>query len=282
MLKNRFTNALFALLAVALLGGAVLLRSGTSTALAAPLPALTQTAEPPTATPTSTPSPTVPPTQGTEPQPTALPTETPITPPEESGSERRADPAVSKDADRSEVSLGDEITFHITVTNEGNALAQGVIVEDPLPGFLSLISASVDKGQAVTSGNTVGFWIGDVEPGEVVRGTITARVVAIPDGGVGVNEVVLRSVNQSDRLINNQSSVVLRFTQPTPTAEAEPEGLPTPTPTEAPLAEQPIATPANLPVTAGHSELPMGLLTILVFGVGCMVTGVSFLRRPER
>ncbi|HMQ34635.1 MAG TPA: DUF11 domain-containing protein [Chloroflexaceae bacterium] len=286
---DRFTKGLFALLAVVLLGAAMLLRGGAPTVLAGPLPALTASAEPPTATPTNTPSPTS--TTGTGPTETPLPTLTPPTeptvptaPPEEPpGRERVADPAVSKEADRSEVALGEEITFRITVTNEGNALAQGVIVEDPLPGFLALVSASVDKGQAVTNGNTAGFWIGDVEPGEVIRGTVTARVVAIPEGGEGVNEVVLRSVNQSDRLINNRSAVRLRVTGPTPTPTADPAGLPSPTPTPAPVAAQPTPPPpSSLPVTAGSTELPLGLLLLIfLVGVGYMAAGASFWRRPR-
>jgi uncharacterized repeat protein (TIGR01451 family) len=278
MMKDRLTHTLFALLAAAMICGAVLLGSGAPLASAAPLPVLTASAEPPTPTtvpPTAT---TVPPTvEPNQPTPTTAPPPPADGPPPE---DRRADPAVSKEASKSEVAIGEEITFSITVTNEGNDTAQGVIVEDPLPGFLKLVSASIDKGQAVTNGNTAGFWIGDVEPGEVIRGSVTARVVDFPGGGEGFNEVVLRSNNRSDRPVNNRSSVRLRVTQPTPTPEVI-AGQPEPTPTPEVLAAQPTPPPpSNLPVTASDSSLPYGL--IFLAAVAYMGAGLYLWLRPRR
>lgn len=296
MLKDRLTNALFALLALALVGGAMLLSAGAPMVSAAPALVLTASAEPPTATPppTSTAAPSATPVPGLPstptpggPAPSATPepgTPEPGAPgPDEPGeSDRFADPAVSKEANRSEASLGDEISFSITVTNEGNDTAQGVIVEDPLPGWLALVSASVDKGRAVTNGNTAGFWIGDVAPGEVVRGEVTARVVAIPEGGEGFNEVVLTAINRTDRLVNNRAAVRLRVTAPTPTPTAEPApSQPTPTPTPAPAGGQ-RPPPAGLPVTAGRTSLPVPAWAVFLVAVGYMAVGVYFWRRPRK
>lgn len=278
MSRARLTNLIFALLAVALAGGAVLLSGGAPRVSAAPPLALTATAEPPTATPVSTapvaPSPTAPtgqtitPTAPTEPTPPA-PNETP-------SPERMADPAVAKEANRSEASLGDEISFTITVTNEGNDTAQGVIVEDALPGYLQLISASVDKGQAVTNGNTAGLWIGDVAPGEVVRGEITARVVGVPEGGEGVNVAVLRSNNSTDRVSNNRSSARVRVSVPSPTPD--PAGQPAPDPAGGAQPTPP--PPAVLPATGDEEELPLGLL--LLAAIANMGAGLYFWRRLRR
>lgn len=276
MSRARLTHLVFALLAVALAGGAVLLSGGAPRVYAAPPLALTATAEPPTATPVPSPSPTAP----VAPSPTSptSPTSTPTAsaPNETPRPERMADPAVSKEANRSEAALGDEISFTITVTNEGNDTAQGVIVEDALPGYLQLIAASVDKGQAVTNGNTAGLWIGDVAPGEVVRGEITARVVAVPEGGEGVNVAVLRSNNSTDRVSNNRASARVRISAPAPTPD--PAGQPAPDPAGGAQPTPP--PPAVLPATGDEEELPLGLLFLAA--IANIGAGLYFWRRLRR
>lgn len=297
MRNVRLATVLFALLALALLGGAMLLTANAPQALAAPLLVLTASAEPPTVTPTS-PAPTVTPggptvTPGGPTVTPGGPTNTPVPglpgtptagpPPTEEPErpDRQADPAVSKEADKDEVGLGEEINFSITVTNEGNDLAIGVIVEDSLPSYLALVSASIDKGQTVINGNTVGFWIGDVEPGEVIRGTITARVVAVPQEGEGSNEVVLRSSNSSDRPENNRSNTRFRVRQPVASPTAEPTGQITPSPSPVPVGPTPTPRPpSDLPVTATSMGLPYGLL--LLAGIGYMAVGLYLWLRPRR
>lgn len=284
MLKDRLTNALFGLLVVGMLGGAMLMSSVAPQVSAAPRPVLTASAEPPT--PTSSPSPALP-SPTPEPSPTAPPgpaltaTAGPVETPKP---DRMADPAVSKETSSGDVTLGSEISFSITVTNEGNDVAQGVIVEDSLPGSLALISASIDKGQAVVNGNTAGFWIGDVAPGEVIRGEVTARVVSVPEDGEIVNEVVLRSSNATDRLVNNRSNARIRVLQPTPSPTIDPAlAVGEPSPTPAPVAAQPTPAgppPSGLPVTASSSTLPYGLLFLMA--VGYMGVGLYLWLRPRR
>jgi uncharacterized repeat protein (TIGR01451 family) len=186
------------------------------------------------------------------------------------------------------VALGGEISYSIVVTNEGDDIATGVIVEDTLPSYLQLLSASVDKGQAVINGNTAGFWIGNVAPGEVVRGSITARVVALPPDGVIVNEAVLRSTG-SDRPQNNRASAQVRVRQPAdaPTATA-PVGELTLTPTPPPMPGTPAPTPTepaptSLPVTAGTTGLPLGVLALVALAAtGYIAAGLHFWRRPRK
>lgn len=288
MLKDRLTSLVYATVSTVLLGAALVFGAQAPLATASPAAVITDTTQPNTPTPTTQPN-TPTPTTPVETPTTPVETPTPVTevPTEEPPPDRYADPAVSKEAAQDEVGLGDEITYNIVVTNEGNALATGVIVEDTLPGYLQLLSASVDKGQAVINGNTAGFWIGDVEPGEVVRGTITARVVALPPDGVIENEAVLRSNNGSDRPRNNRSSARVRVRQPaeTPTPTALPGELtPTPTPTPDPLTPQPTQpAPSTLPVTADAGDLPLGVLALVALAAtGYIAAGVHFWRRPRR
>lgn len=286
MLKDRLSPIVFAALSIALLGG-MLLGARAPQASAAPLPVLTASAQPPTptatetqttATPTETPTTSTP----TETPSTATATPTPTTGAEEQPRDRDPDPTVSKRALQDEVSLGGEITYEFTITNVGNATANGVIVEDTLPGYLQLLSASVDKGEAVINGNTVGFWIGDVEPGEVIRGTVTARVVALPPDGIIRNEAVLRSSNAEDKLFNNRSNATVRVRQDAPTPSPTVEGLPSPTPVPpTPLPEE--TPPASLPVTAGTTSLPLGLLALIaLIALGYIGAGVHFWRKPRQ
>jgi uncharacterized repeat protein (TIGR01451 family) len=289
MLKNRLASVLFALLTFALVGGTMLLGGPAQLATAAPLPVLTASAQPPT--PTTEVAPPPPPTATSGP---IDPTPEPEPPPDPAP--KVADPAVSKEPVQSEVTVGGEISYDIVVTNEGNDTAIGVIVEDELPGNLRLLAASVDKGEAVINGNTAGFWIGNVEPGEIVRGSVTARVLSAPSDGVIVNTAVLRSNNGSDRPVNNLANARVRVVgqAPTPTLDplaptTPPGGLPSPTPTPTPppaAGDQPTPTPvppAALPVTAGRTDLPIGLIGLLfLVAVGYLAVGTHFWRRPRR
>lgn len=289
MLKDRLTPFVSATLTIMLLGGALLLGGYAPQAAAAPMPVLTASAQPPTPTtpPPPPPSPTV---DTSAPTATAGVGETPT--PEVGDApraERRADPAVSKDASQDEVSLGGEVTYEFTITNEGNDVATGVIVEDSLPSYLELVDVSVDKGQAVKNGNTAGLWIGNVEPGEVVRGSVTARVVAIPADGVIVNQAVLHSNSSTDRPSNNLSDARVRVRQgtvtPTPAAGLDGSPTPSPTPVGGPGsgASGPEIPPSSLPVTAGVTSLPLGVLgLVVVVALGYMAAGLHFWRRPRR
>jgi len=102
------------------------------------------------------------------------------------------------------------VTFIITVTNGGNALASNVIVTDVLESFLDPVSVATTKGTATTTGRTLVINIGTVAPNnsETVVITIITRVndTAVPpteihnvadltyDGGRRTSEVVVITV----------------------------------------------------------------------------------------
>jgi uncharacterized repeat protein (TIGR01451 family) len=270
MQRKSVTGLLLALVTFGLIVSAALLRPTPQAAAAPPL-VITATAEPPTPTSTSLPTATstsLPtatstslPTATSTSLPTATSTSLPAatstslptatsTPPGEAPPPAPpslvADPAVAKSVDRPGVALGELLRFAITVTNQGNTAAVGVVVEDTLPAYLEYVSASIERGQVVTSGPTVGFWIGRVAPGEVIRGEIVARVVSFPPGGTGRNVVVLRSESPTDRPENNQASTSFQVVQPAP--EPLPPGDPVPplpgepAPIDTPVPGAPVAT----------------------------------------
>jgi uncharacterized repeat protein (TIGR01451 family) len=57
-----------------------------------------------------------------------------------------ADLALTKVADRTQVRIGETITFTITLTNLGPASATGVVFGDPVPDPLNLVSFTCSQG----------------------------------------------------------------------------------------------------------------------------------------
>lgn len=112
------------------------------------------------------------------------------------------DVGIVKVANPSQVPVGQNITYTLTVTNNGPATAQGVVVTDPIPAGLTLVSATPSVG-VCTGATTVTCQLNDI----AVSGTATITIVAKgAANGVFVN-VASVSGNFSDPVsTNNQSS----------------------------------------------------------------------------
>jgi LPXTG-site transpeptidase (sortase) family protein len=109
------------------------------------------------------------------------------------------DPALTKAVDPALAAVGDLVTFTITVFNNGNVAATGVVVTDPLPDNLDYVSAtSIDAAT--------------LSP----RGTITLippRTVQVDIGTVDVNDVLLITIltqvnSRGQPPIENQATLV--------------------------------------------------------------------------
>src|SRR5262249_8251928 len=86
-----------------------------------------------------------------------------------------ADLTVLKTADNPTPSLGDTITFIVTLTNKGPGAATNVSVTDLFPQGLALLAATPSQGRYESS---VGLWaLGTVPPGAATTLTLTARVL---------------------------------------------------------------------------------------------------------
>lgn len=81
--------------------------------------------------------------------------------------------SISKQADRSRVSTGENITYTLTVRNTGQAKATNVKIADPLPQRTSLVSASAN-GQ-LQQGSIV-WRLNQLQPNETVTFTLAVRV----------------------------------------------------------------------------------------------------------
>ena len=72
--------------------------------------------------------------------------------------------------------VGDQITFTVTLSNQGADTATGVQVTDLLPAGVSFVSANPSQG---TYSNVSGVWtVGTVSPGVPQTLSITATVVS--------------------------------------------------------------------------------------------------------
>ncbi|MFI0419974.1 hypothetical protein [Spongiactinospora sp. 9N601] len=79
-----------------------------------------------------------------------------------------------KAADRVKVTVGEAVAFHVAVTNTGPSDATGVIVTDPLPDGLALISAAPGAGAYDAAGGT---WnVGALGVGQSATLTLLAKV----------------------------------------------------------------------------------------------------------
>ena len=125
-----------------------------------------------------------------------------------------ADPAVSKSGDPSRVFVGENVTFTITVTNQGNQTATDVTVTDPLPANMSVLSAVSTVGTVtITPPRTVQVVIGDLDPGDVVTITIVARVNSAGSPPI-INQVEITTTSPTDYDPNNRSSITLEVLLP--------------------------------------------------------------------
>ncbi|MEY8848926.1 gliding motility-associated C-terminal domain-containing protein, partial [Psychroserpens sp. XS_ASV72] len=114
------------------------------------------------------------------------------------------DLSVFKEVDVLEPMIGDQVTFTITVANEGFVTAIGVVVEDILPSGYSFVSAIVTVNNGSYS-DTTGLWtVGNLNSGQVAILQITVEVLGFGDY---VNTAIVEdSSGRTDINLNNNTS----------------------------------------------------------------------------
>lgn len=88
-------------------------------------------------------------------------------------------------------------------------MATGVVVEDTLPDFLAIVSATADRGEVTVSSNTVRVIIGELAPGESIAVRVVARVTQAPAPPNNQNLAIVSSESPDANLDNNRASVAL-------------------------------------------------------------------------
>ncbi|NBU42258.1 MAG: DUF11 domain-containing protein, partial [Planctomycetia bacterium] len=118
----------------------------------------------------------------------------------------QADLAVFKTADAIQPTVGELVTFEITVANYGPDTATNVTVSDPLPAGLTFVSATASQG-AFDAGT--GIWtVGTVTTADFPSLAITVRVTR-SIGGTVTNTATVSATEYDPDPSNNRSSVEL-------------------------------------------------------------------------
>ena len=116
-----------------------------------------------------------------------------------------ADLSITKSVDNNSPNVGENVTFTITITNNGPSDATGVEITDSLPSGLTYVSSSTTQG---TYNSGTGVWnVGDLTNGSSATLTITARV---DQAGTITNTAQVTSSDQHDPdSTNNQDSATI-------------------------------------------------------------------------
>ena len=118
------------------------------------------------------------------------------------------DPAISKVGflQPGEVGVtGETLDWSITVTNQGDAAGENVVITDTLIDALAPENVTTTKGTTNISGQTVTVNIGTLNPGETVNITITTTVLE----GVQVDNTACLTANGVDQLCTQAGAGVV-------------------------------------------------------------------------
>ena len=119
------------------------------------------------------------------------------------GSSPSANLAVTKTVDKSTASVGDTITYTITLTNNGPSDATGVSVTDAIPSELNFVSATSTTGSYST---TTGMWtIGDLMNSSSTVLTLSATIKSGNEGKTITNTSIV-SGTQTDPVSSDNTS----------------------------------------------------------------------------
>jgi LPXTG-site transpeptidase (sortase) family protein len=128
-----------------------------------------------------------------------------------------ADPAVTKFGDPASATVGDIVTFLITVTNLGTTDADNVILVDTKPAFLDILAVNISPGPGFPTtiiGNTITIQFGTLTPGETYTIQVVTRVNSLGTPPGGANNVSVATSSSGDRPGNNAAGALLSIVNP--------------------------------------------------------------------
>ncbi|WP_226874810.1 DUF7507 domain-containing protein [Microbispora sitophila] len=108
------------------------------------------------------------------------------------------DLSVVKSADKTEVTVGETVTYRVTIANAGPNDATGVAVKDALPANLAFLSSTHSTGTYADGTWTVGTLASGATATLVVRAKATAVGETVNTATVGGKELDLDPANDSD------------------------------------------------------------------------------------
>lgn len=117
----------------------------------------------------------------------------------------QVDLAVTKTDGLTNVISGNNLTYTITVTNNGPSVATGVTLTDTLPATLTPVSNTISQGTASFGGQTYTANIGTLNPGQSVTATIVATVIGTASGVIS-NTATASSTQTDSNNANNSAT----------------------------------------------------------------------------
>jgi uncharacterized repeat protein (TIGR01451 family) len=166
-----------------------------------------------------------------------------------------ADLSIAKTASPSPVVTGSNLTYTLSISNNGPNTAIGVVVTDPLPGGTTFLSCTASQGSCSLQGISVVANLGDLPSPGFASVTIVVNVNA-PGNSTITNTAVVSSQTPDTVTGNNTASVTTTVNPvplpPTPGPSGTP--VPTPTPTPPPSADLALTKDASPePVVSGST-----------------------------
>lgn len=132
-----------------------------------------------------------------------------------------ADLSVVKSADLTTVTLGQTVTYRVTVANAGPNAATGVEVTDRLPAGLAFVSATASRGGYDPA---TGRWaVGELAVGATETLTLRAKATA---AGPVINTATVTAVEKDPNPGDNTDTVTVCVERATPCGEPEEPGEP--------------------------------------------------------
>ncbi len=129
----------------------------------------------------------------------------------------QADVSILKTASPEPVNQSTNLTYTLQVTNNGPAVAKGVIVTDPIPAQVTYVSSSATQGACVQAAGTVTCNIGTIGVGGLVIVTINVSANTFSSGTTSSNTATVTSNPSNDPNASNNSSTAISTIQ-APTA----------------------------------------------------------------
>ena len=168
-----------------------------------------------------------------------------------------ADLTITKSASPTQISVGDTVTFSLSVTNVGPGVADQVVVDDALP--VGLTPIGVSEPACAISGRTVHCVYASLAIGQTVQITITATATV---AGQFTNLASTAALNPDPNPNNNAASVVGEVLEALPPQPPLPPEPPEPPPPPSPI----LPVTGNDPTAASRiafSATTLGLLLVL-------------------
>ncbi len=114
-----------------------------------------------------------------------------------------ADLSITKSGSPNPVTLGNNLTYTIAVSN-GPAAATGVVVSDTLPASVTFVSASPTQGSCSQAGGTVTCNLGNM----AISATATLTIVVTPTATGTISNTATVRANEPDANLTNNTATV--------------------------------------------------------------------------